>query len=410
MASDVGGCVSGGGGGGAGGGGVKRTREEEGNNKSLAEQLQERKAAWGCRSVDVYHKLNNISEGAYGVVSRGQDKATGIMVALKRIKMDRIGKDGFPLTALREINVLLNLKHRNLTDLMEVVTNKNSFFIVMEYLPHDLRALMDSMPEPFRPSEVKCLMLQLLAGVAFMHENWILHRDLKTSNLLMDNKGTLKIADFGLARSFGEPLKPLTPGVVTLWYRAPELLLGGDKFAYSTAVDVWSCGCIFGEFLRNQVLIRGDSEMDQVRKIFKLLGTPDETSWPNWRKLSGARNVQFQMQKTHVLNQKFSEAELTPQGTALMLRLLRFDPEKRESASQAMAHPYFTVEKPRPKEEAAMPSFRPTQEGAHQAQEPKAQGPVMMPANERLAGSIFDTQTVNYDAYLSALEQGKNKK
>lgn len=168
--------------------------------------------------------MNNISEGAYGVVSRGQDKATGTTVALKRLKLDRetLSKDGFPLTSLREINVLLNLKHRNLVDLMEVVANHKHFFIVMEYLPHDLRALMDGMPQPFRASEVKCLLLQLLAGVAFMHENWIIHRDLvrgrrrawprslvpqKTSNLLMDNNGCLKIADFGLARSFGEPLK-----------------------------------------------------------------------------------------------------------------------------------------------------------------------------------------------------------
>jgi serine/threonine protein kinase len=111
-------------------------------------------------------------------VSRGQDKATGATVALKRLKLDRDAKDGFPLTSLREINVLLNLKHRNLVDLMEVVSNKKHFFIVMEYLPHDLRALMDGMPQPFRPSEVKCLLLQLLAGVAFMHENWIIHRDL----------------------------------------------------------------------------------------------------------------------------------------------------------------------------------------------------------------------------------------
>ncbi len=225
----------------------------------------------------------------------------------------------------------------------------------------------------------------------------------------MDNKGTLKIADFGLARSFGEPLKPLTPGVVTLWYRAPELLLGGDRYAYSTAVDVWSCGCIFGEFIRNQILIQGTNEMDQIKKIFRLLGTPDEQSWPNWRKLPGARNVQFQQQKNHILAQKFTETELTPQGTNLMLRLLCFDPERRESAQQALQHPFFTVEKPRPKEEAAMPSFRPTQEGAHVAQEPKAQGPVMIQASEKYAGSIFDCETVNYDAYLSALSEKGGK-
>lgn len=354
-------------------------------------------------------RLNNIAEGAYGVVSRGQDHVTGDTVALKRLKMDRLGKDGFPLTALREINVLLNLKHPNLTDLKEVVYNKNSFFIVMEYLPHDLRALMDAMTQPFRPSEIKCLMLQLLSGVAFMHEHWILHRDLKTSNLLMDNRGSLKIADFGLARSFGEPLKPLTPGVVTLWYRAPELLLGGDRFAYSTAVDMWSVGCIFGEFLRNQVLIQGTSEMEQVKKIFKLMGTPDETTWPGWRQLSGARNVQFQQQKYDILGQKFTESELTPKGTSLMRQLLFYDPERRISARLAMTHAYFTTEKPRPKEPSAMPTFKPTQEGAHQPREDKpAAGPMVHQANEKLAGSIFDVQTVNYDAYLQALEeQGK---
>lgn len=330
------------------------------------------------------------------------------MVALKRLKMDRLGKDGFPLTALREINALLNLKHRNLTDLKEVVCNDKSFFIVMEYLPHDLRALMDSMPKPFRPSEVKCLLQQLLEGVAFMHENWILHRDLKTSNLLLDNRGVLKIADFGLARSFGEPLKPLTPGVVTLWYRAPELLIGGECFAYSTAVDVWSVGCIFGEFIRNQILIQGTSEMEQIKKIFHLLGTPDDSAWPGWRQLSGSRNVQWPKQSYHILGQKFAETELTPQGTALMLDLLRFDPERRVSAREAISHAYFTIEKPRPKEESAMPTFKPTQEGAHSEREiEKPAGSVVSRSEEKYAGSIFDVQTVNYDAYLAALSGKK---
>lgn len=172
--------------------------EEEGSNlsqvKLLAKEqigsvryeeveriVKERKKLWSCRKVDEYEKLNNISEGAYGIVSRGRCVKTNQTVALKRLKKDRMGKDGFPLVALREIDVLLNLKHRNLVDLKEVVSGKDSLFIVMEYLPHgkfleyycnllltileDLRALMDGMPTPFRPSEVKCLMLQLLAGV-----------------------------------------------------------------------------------------------------------------------------------------------------------------------------------------------------------------------------------------------------
>lgn len=327
--------------------------------------------------------------------------------------MDRLGKDGFPLIALREIKFLLNLKHRNLIDLKEVVFNKDSFFIVMEYLPHDLRALMDGMKTPFRSSEVKCLMLQLLAGVAFMHENWILHRDLKTSNLLMNNAGVLKIADFGLARSFGEPLVALTPGVVTLWYRSPELLMGGDGYAYSTAIDVWSVGCIFGEFIRNEILLQGSGELDQLKRIFRLLGTPDDASWPQWRNLPGAKDLNVPMQRHHVLNQKFNEQELTPKGTDLMLELLRFDPERRISAKDALSHPYFTTEFPPPKEESAMPTFRPTQELAHHhREEPRPpQGPLFNPASEKLAGSLFGTSTVNYDVYLQALEaQEKNKK
>lgn len=286
---------------------------------------------------------------------------------------------------------------------------KDHFYIVMEYLPHDLRALMDGMKQPFRPSEVKCLMLQLLAGVAFMHENWIIHRDLKTSNLLMNNEGCLKIADFGLARSFGEPLKVLTPGVVTLWYRAPELLIGGDKYCYSTAIDIWSVGCIFGEFIRNSILLPGISEVDQLKKIFKLLGTPDETSWPGWRQLSGARNLHFQPQKGHILNQKFREEELTPKGTQLMLALFRYDPEQRITARDATDHPFFTQEKPTPKEEKHMPTFRPTQEGAHSQRE-EVKRDVVVEAEAKYEGSIFGNTTVNYDEYLQALDDSLPKK
>lgn len=176
----------------------------------------------GCRSVDEFERLNKIDEGTYGVVYRARDKKTGEVVALKKVKMEK-EREGFPLTSLREINILLSFHHPSIVDVKEVVVGSNldSIFMVMEYMEHDLKGLMESMKQPFSQSEVKCLMLQLLEGVKYLHDNWVLHRDLKTSNLLLNNRGELKICDFGLARQYGSPLKPYTHLVVTLWYRYP---------------------------------------------------------------------------------------------------------------------------------------------------------------------------------------------
>lgn len=174
----------------------------------------------GCRSVDEFERLNRIDEGTYGVVYRARDKKTGEIVALKKVKMEK-EREGFPLTSLREINILLSFHHPSIVDVKEVVVGSSldSIFMVMEYMEHDLKALMETMKQPFSQSEVKCLMLQLLEGVKYLHDNWVLHRDLKTSNLLLNNQGELKICDFGLARQYGSPLKPYTHLVVTLWYR-----------------------------------------------------------------------------------------------------------------------------------------------------------------------------------------------
>lgn len=174
----------------------------------------------GCRSVDEFERLNKIDEGTYGVVYRARDKKTGEIVALKKVKMEK-EKEGFPLTSLREINILLSFHHPSIVDVKEVVVGSSldSIFMVMEYMEHDLKGLMEAMKQPFSQSEVKCLMIQLLEGVKYLHDNWVLHRDLKTSNLLLNNRGELKICDFGLARQYGSPLKPYTHLVVTLWYR-----------------------------------------------------------------------------------------------------------------------------------------------------------------------------------------------
>lgn len=185
----------------------------------------------GCRSVDIYEKLNHIEEGSYGIVYRAKDKETGDIVALKKLKLER-EKNGFPITSLREISTLMAARHPNIVNIREIVMGdsltqyprmkeivNNRVFIVMDFIEHDLKALMENMREPFLQSEVKTLMLQLLSATALMHELWIIHRDLKTSNLLMTNRGMMKIADFGLARYFGDPVINMTQLVVTLWYR-----------------------------------------------------------------------------------------------------------------------------------------------------------------------------------------------
>lgn len=314
----------------------------------------------GCRSVDEFERLNRIDEGTYGIVYRAKDKKTGEVVALKRVKMEK-EKEGFPLTSLREINILLSLHHPSIVDVKEVVigSNLDSIFMVMEYMEHDLKGLMETMKQPFSQSEVKCLMLQLLHGVKYLHDNWVLHRDLKTSNLLMNNRGELKICDFGLARQYGSPLKPYTHLVVTLWYRAPELLLG-EKL-YSTAIDMWSLGCIMAELLSKEPLFNGTSEIDQLDKIFRILGTPNETIWPGFSKLPGVK-INFVKHQYNQLRKKFPATSFTGSpvlsdaGFDLLNRLLTYDPEQRITADAALKHEWFQ-EVPLPKSKEFMPTF-----------------------------------------------------
>ncbi|XP_021899737.1 cyclin-dependent kinase G-2 isoform X1 [Carica papaya] len=314
----------------------------------------------GCRSVDEFERLNKIDEGTYGVVYRARDKKTGEIVALKKVKMEK-EREGFPLTSLREINILLSFHHPSIVDVKEVVVGSNldSIFMVMEYMEHDLKGLMETMKQPFSQSEVKCLMLQLLEGVKYLHDNWVLHRDLKTSNLLLNNRGELKICDFGLARQYGSPLKPYTHLVVTLWYRAPELLLGAKQ--YSTAIDMWSLGCIMAELLSKEPLFNGKTEFDQLDKIFRTLGTPNETIWPGFSKLPGVK-VNFVKHQYNLLRKKFPATSFTGSpvlsdaGFDLLNKLLTYDPEKRITADAALNHEWFR-EVPLPKSKDFMPTF-----------------------------------------------------
>ncbi|XP_031679450.1 cyclin-dependent kinase 2-like isoform X3 [Oncorhynchus kisutch] len=186
--------------------------------------------------------------------------------------------EGVPSTAIREISLLKELSHPNIVKLCDVIHTENKLYLVFEFLHQDLKKFMDSSVSGISLPLVKSYLFQLLQGLAFCHSHRVLHRDLKPQNLLINAQGEIKLADFGLARAFGVPVRTYTHEVVTLWYRAPEILLG-CKY-YSTAVDIWSLGCIFAEMITRRALFPGDSEIDQLFRIFRTLGTPDEVAWP----------------------------------------------------------------------------------------------------------------------------------
>ncbi|OBZ78972.1 Cyclin-dependent kinase 11B [Grifola frondosa] len=287
-------------------------------------------------SHSIYVPLGHTTHPCFPLAP-ARDKETGDIVALKKLKLEE-EKHGFPITALREINALMVCKHENVVGIREVVVGDTltQVFIVMDFIEHDLKTLLTVMPSPFLQSEIKTLMLQLLSAVAHCHERWILHRDLKTSNLLMNNRGTIKVADFGLARRYGDPVGVggLTQLVVTLWYRAPEILLGATT--YSTAVDMWSVGCIFAELLLNEPLFQAKGEIELLSMIFKLLDDQSPTT------------------TSTTIRQKFQY--ITAAGIDLMSRLLTYDPERRISAEEALKHPYFS-ESPFPKHPDLFGSF-----------------------------------------------------
>ncbi|KAI1501270.1 kinase-like domain-containing protein [Biscogniauxia marginata] len=358
---------------------------EDDDGKGAAKLLRFEAGGWGpARSVENYDKLNDIEEGAYGWVARGKELKTGRVVALKRLKMDEGGagggggggRAGLPETGLREIQILKDCSHRNIVELREVVVGGGggggdgwsgkieSVFLVLEFLEHDLKSVLEDMPEPFLASEVKTLLRQLAAGLAYLHDRWVLHRDLKTSNLLLNNRGRLKIADFGMARYVGDPAPPrLTQLVVTLWYRAPELLLGAD--AYGPAVDMWSVGCVFGELLTREPLLQGRNEVDELTRIFELCGVPSDESWPGFRRLPNARSLRLPPKSSSSSSAAAAAAGsvirarfplLTAAGCALLDGLLSLNPEARPTARQMLEHEYFRQD-PKPKHEAMFPTF-----------------------------------------------------
>ncbi|KAG1653220.1 Cyclin-dependent kinase 11B [Nymphon striatum] len=328
-------------------------------------------AIQGCRSVEEFNCLNRIEEGTFGVVYRARDKKRNEIVALKRLKMEN-EKEGFPITSLREINTLLKAQHVNIVTCREIVvgSNMDKIYIVMDYVEHDLKSLMEGMKQPFLIGEVKTLIIQLLRAVAHLHDNWILHRDLKTSNLLLSHKGILKVGDFGLAREYGSPLKPYTPIVVTLWYRAPELLLGTKQ--YSCPIDLWSVGCIMGEFLTLKPLFPGKSEGDQLAKLCNALGTPNDTIWPGFSELPLVKKIVLPHVQYNTLRGKFGSS-LDDSGFALLMKFLTYNPKKRVTAEEGLNQDWFNVA-PKPVSPSLFPTWPAKSEQVHHrrtAQSPK---------------------------------------
>jgi cyclin-dependent kinase len=284
--------------------------------------------------MENYQRIEKIGEGTYGVVFKAKAKSTGEIVALKRIRLET-EDEGIPSTAIREISILKELQDPNIVRLHDVVHTDKKLTLVFEFCDHDLKKFLDAKEKLDMPT-LKSFLYQLLRGIAFCHDRRVLHRDLKPQNLLINKDGELKLADFGLARAFGIPVRSYTHEVVTLWYRAPDVLMGSRK--YSTSVDIWSVGCIFGEMITGRPLFPGSSEQDQLVRIFKLLGTPSPESWPGVTELQEYK-PDFPVYPRQDLSQVIPDLDAS--GIELLSHMLQYDPNMRIAAKAAMSHPFF---------------------------------------------------------------------
>lgn len=313
--------------------------------------------------LEGYERTDRVGQGAYGIVYRGIQRSTGSTVAIKRIPFaEATPEGGVPCNVIREISLLRELDHPNVVRLLDVnQAQPGELYLVFEFVAFDLKTFMDQQQSSTAVSErvgleprvVKNFMKQILQGVGFCHTYRVLHRDLKPHNLLISQDGTqLKLADFGLARLSGLPNGPYTYEVVTLWYRAPELLLGASR--YSTAVDMWSVGCIFAEMATGLPLFPGRSDIDQLFKIFQRRGTPTADIWqnyprlpyfnsefPQWRARPISDLISSSMgRNTSSTNTGGSMAD-SPHAMDLMEQILQYDPDRRLVCKTALQHPYF---------------------------------------------------------------------
>ncbi len=289
-----------------------------------------------------------VGSGTYGKVFKGLNVYTKGQVALKRIRMEG-ERDGFPVTAVREIKLLQSLRHRNIVNLQEVMVEKNDCFMVFEYLSHDLTGLLNHPHFKLEPPQKKHLAKQLFEGLDYLHVRGVLHRDIKAANILVSSDGILKIADFGLARFYAKRHQlDYTNRVITIWYRSPELLLGETQ--YTAAVDMWSAACVMMEIFVQKPIFAGDgTEMSQLDKIYNVLGTPNRHEWPGLVDMAWFELLRPTAKRKNVFSDMFS-AQLTPAAYELMQLMFMYDPAKRPTAEEVLAHAYFTTEEPLPQQ------------------------------------------------------------
>ncbi|KAK3817061.1 MAG: kinase-like domain-containing protein, partial [Linnemannia elongata] len=305
-------------------------------------------AAPVLKGEDLYERVGQVGEGTYGKVYKAKNKQTGVYVALKRIRMEA-EKDGFPITAMREIKLLQSLNHPHVISLKELMVSKGAVYMVFEYMDYDLTGILAHPNLKFRPEHIKCLMKQLLEGLGFLHHKGVLHRDIKGSNLLVNKQGELKLADFGLARVFQKKTKrDYTNRVITLWYRPPELILGAT--GYGPEVDMWSAGCIMVELFTRRPIFQGHNEITQLENIWKTMGTPQKESWPGvdqlpWYELIKHLNSESRISRFREMYGKL----MSPAALDLAEALLSLNPKRRPTAVEALSNfAYFTEEEPAP--------------------------------------------------------------
>lgn len=266
---------------------------------------------------------------------KAQNRETADIVALKRIRLDN-EEEGVPCTAIREISLLKELKHPNIVRLYDVIHTEKKLTLVFEYCDSDLKKYLDANLGELDAGTVKLLMYQLLLGLAFCHTHRVLHRDLKPQNLLINKRLELKLADFGLARAFGVPVKHYSHEVVTLWYRAPDVLLGSRH--YGTSIDVWSAGCILAEMATGRPLFPGSSPAEQLARIFRLLGTPSPSTYPAIVDLPAWDPT---LPPSPPMSLAAAVPRLDAQGCDLLAAMLDVVPDRRISAERALAHVWF---------------------------------------------------------------------
>uniref|UniRef100_A0A3B3HXG3 Cyclin-dependent kinase 14 n=1 Tax=Oryzias latipes TaxID=8090 RepID=A0A3B3HXG3_ORYLA len=287
--------------------------------------------------ADSYEKLEKLGEGSYATVYKGKSKVNGKLVALKVIRLQE--EEGTPFT--RNCSCLLGVASRCITCLFLIISHH---FSCLQHT--DLCQYMDKYPGGLHPDNVKLFLFQLLRGLSYIHQRYILHRDLKPQNLLISDTGELKLADFGLARAKSVPSHTYSNEVVTLWYRPPDVLLGSTD--YSTCLDMWGVGCIFIEMIQGVAAFPGMKDIqDQLERIFLVLGTPSEDTWPGVNSLPHYKPERFTVYSAKKLRQAWNKLGFVDHAEELASRFLQCFPKNRLSAQAALSHEYFSNLPPR---------------------------------------------------------------